>query len=193
MPRLPRLQLSSIWQQRSFRNLWLGTTVSAFGSEISGIAIPLTAVLLLGATSAQMGVLRAVGTCPALLFGFVAGVWIDRLRRRPILIVADIGRALLLAMLPLAAIFDSLHLPLLYLIAFTTGTLTIFFDIAYLSFVPSLVRNDDLLEARHGAEEGGAAEDRRSQPQPARAAPFQQPVDREAARARRQEAAGQRE
>jgi predicted MFS family arabinose efflux permease len=147
MPRLPRLQLSSIWQQRSFRNLWLGTTVSAFGSEISGIAIPLTAVLLLGATSAQMGVLRAVGTCPALLFGFVAGVWIDRLRRRPILIVADIGRALLLAMLPLAAIFDSLHLPLLYLIAFTTGTLTIFYDIAYLSFVPSLVCNDDLLEA----------------------------------------------
>ena len=133
MPRLPRLQLSSIWQQRSFRNLWLGTTVSAFGSEISGVAIPLTAVLLLGATSAQMGVLRAVGTCPALLFGFVAGVWIDRLRRRPILIVADIGRALLLAMLPLAAIFDSLHLPLLYLIAFTTGTLTIFYDIA--SFV----------------------------------------------------------
>jgi len=147
MPRLPRLQLSSIWQQRSFRNLWLGTTVSAFGSEISGIAIPLTAVLLLGATSAQMGVLRAVGTCPALLFGFVAGVWIDRLRRRPILMVADIGRALLLAMLPLAAIFDSLHLPLLYLIAFTTGTLTIFYDIAYLSFVPSLVCNDDLLEA----------------------------------------------
>jgi predicted MFS family arabinose efflux permease len=147
MPQLPLLQLSSIWQQRSFRNLWLGTTVSAFGSEISGVAIPLTAVLLLGATSAQMGVLRAVGTCPALLFGFVAGVWIDRLRRRPILIIADIGRALLLAMLPLAAIFDSLDLPLLYLIAFTTGTLTIFFDIVYLSFVPSLVRNDDLLEA----------------------------------------------
>jgi predicted MFS family arabinose efflux permease len=147
MPRSPFLQLSSIWQQRSFRNLWLGTTVSAFGSEISGVAIPLTAVLLLGATSAQMGVLRAAGTCPALLFGFVAGVWIDRLRRRPILIVADIGRALLLAVLPLAAIFDSLHLPLLYLIAFTIGTLTIFFDIAYLSFVPSLVSGDDLLEA----------------------------------------------
>src|SRR5215212_2790940 len=147
MPRSPFLQLSSIWQQRSFRNLWLGTTISAFGSEISGVAIPLTGVLLLGATSAQMGVLRAAGTCPALLFGFVAGVWIDRLRRRPILMVADIGRALLLAVIPLAAIFDSLHLPLLYLIAFTTGTLTIFFDIAYLSFVPSLVRSDDLLEA----------------------------------------------
>jgi predicted MFS family arabinose efflux permease len=94
-----------------------------------------------------MGLLRAVGTCPVLLFGFVAGVWIDRLRRRPILIVADIGRALLLAVLPLAAIFDSLHLPLLYFIAFTTGMLTIFFDIAYLSFVPSLVSGDDLLEA----------------------------------------------
>src|SRR6185369_8966034 len=132
MPRSPFLQLSSIWQQRSFRNLWLGTTISAFGSEISGVAIPLTAVLLLGATSAQMGVLRAAGTCPALLFGFVAGVWIDRLRRRPILIVADIGRAVLLAVLPLAAIFGVLHLPLLYLIAFATGTLTIFFDIAYL-------------------------------------------------------------
>ncbi|MEO7913561.1 MAG: MFS transporter, partial [Roseiflexaceae bacterium] len=147
MPRLPFLQRSSIWQQRSFRNLWLGTTVSAFGSEISGVAIPLIAVLLLGATSAQMGLLRAAGTCPALLFGFVAGVWIDRLQRRPVLIVADIGRALLLAVLPLAAIFHSLQLPLLYLIAFTVGTLTIFFDIAYLSFVPSLVSDDDLLEA----------------------------------------------
>jgi predicted MFS family arabinose efflux permease len=147
MPRLSHVQLSPIWQQRSFRNLWLGTTVSAFGSEISGVAIPLTAVLLLGATSAQMGLLRAVGTCPVLLFGFVAGVWIDRLRRRPILIIADIGRAVLLAVLPLAAILDRLHLPLLYLIAFATGTLTIFFDIAFLSFVPSLVRSDDLLEA----------------------------------------------
>lgn len=147
MPRLPYMQTSPIWQQRSFRHLWIGTTVSAFGSEISGVAIPLTAVLLLGATSAQMGVLRAVGTFPALLFGFVAGVWIDRLRRRPILMVADIGRAVLLAMLPIAAIFDSLHLPLLYLIAFSVGTLTIFFDIAYLSFVPSLVSENDLLEA----------------------------------------------
>lgn len=147
MPRLPHLQLSPIWQQRSFRNLWLGTTVSAFGSEISGVAIPLTAVLLLSATPAQMGLLRAIGTSPALLFGFVAGVWIDRLRRRPILIAADIGRALLLAVIPLAAIFGGLHLPLLYLIAFTVGTLTIFFDIAYLSFVPALVRADDLLEA----------------------------------------------
>jgi predicted MFS family arabinose efflux permease len=147
MPRLPRIQLSAIWQQHAFRNLWLGTTVSAFGSEISGVAIPLMAVLFLGATPPQMGVLRAVGTCPALLFGFVAGVWIDRLRRRSILMAADIGRALLLAVLPLAAIFDRLHLPLLYLIAFITGTLTIFFDIAYLSFVPSLVHADDLLEA----------------------------------------------
>jgi predicted MFS family arabinose efflux permease len=147
MPRLAHVQLSPIWQQRSFRNLWLGTIVSAFGSEISGVAIPLTAVLLLGATSAQMGLLRAVGTSPVLLFGFVAGVWIDRLRRRPILMVADIGRALLLAVIPLAAIVDSLHLPLLYLISFATGTLTIFFDIAYLSFVPSLVRGDELLEA----------------------------------------------
>jgi predicted MFS family arabinose efflux permease len=147
MPGLPRMQLSAIWQQRSFRNLWLGTTVSAFGSEISGVAIPLTAVLLLNATPAQMGLLRAVGTGPALLFGFFAGVWIDRLRRRPILMVADIGRALLLALIPLAASFGGLHLALLYLIAFTVGTLTIFFDIAYLSFVPSLVRADDLLEA----------------------------------------------
>jgi predicted MFS family arabinose efflux permease len=147
MPRLPRIQLSAIWQQHAFRNLWLGTTVSAFGSEISGVAIPLTAVLFLGATPSQMGLLRAVGTFPALLFGFVAGVWIDRLRRRSILMTADIGRALFLAVLPLAAIFDSLHLPLLYLIAFIVGTLTIFFDIAYLSFVPALVRTDELLEA----------------------------------------------
>src|SRR4029079_8617293 len=102
-------------------------------------------VLLLGATSTQMGVLRAVGTSPALLFGFVAGVWIDRLRRRPILIATDIGRALLLAVLPIAAILHSLNLPLLYLIAFAVGILTIFFDIAYLSFVPALVSEHDLL------------------------------------------------
>ncbi len=88
-----------------FFKLWAAQTISVFGSTITREALPLAAILTLTATPAQVGVLAALGSAPVLLIGLPAGVWVDRLRRRPILIVADLGRALLLFSIPLAAVF----------------------------------------------------------------------------------------
>jgi MFS family permease len=127
--------------------LWLGQTVSQFGSHITGAALPFVAFLTLGATPLQLGILGAMGSLPILLFGLVAGVWVDRLRRRPILIIADLGRALILGTVPLAAVFGVLRMEQLYLVAALTGILTIFFDVAYGTILPSLVQRPQLIEA----------------------------------------------
>ena len=127
-------------------HLWAGQTISIFGSLISRTALPFAAILVLHATPVQMAILSAADLVPGFLFGLVAGVWVDRLRRRPILIAADIGRAVLLASIPLAAFFGRLHIEHLYLVAFLAGILTIFFDVAYVAFLPALVRREDLIE-----------------------------------------------
>src|SRR5437667_5163578 len=90
-----------LWNKADFVKLWVGQTISNFGSGITGIALPLTAVLVLAATPTQMGILAALDGAAVFVFGLVAGVWVDRLRRRPILIIADIGRAVLLGSIPL--------------------------------------------------------------------------------------------
>src|ERR671933_1112078 len=89
-----------LWRHPEFVKLWSGQTISRFGSEISQLAIPLTAALVLSASPAQMGLLAAFEFAPFLLLSLFAGVWVDRLRRRPLLIVADVGRAALLASIP---------------------------------------------------------------------------------------------
>src|SRR5687768_1252002 len=89
---------SPLWRNADFLTFWFARTTSVFGNEITLVALPLTAVLFLDATPVQMGLLRSLGLAPQLLFGLLAGVWVDRLRRRPILIAADTGRAALLAL-----------------------------------------------------------------------------------------------
>src|SRR5215207_7828561 len=103
-------QRTGLWRNADFMRLWLGQTISKFGSHITGVAFPLTALLLLGAGPAEMGLLAAVGAAPALVIGLLAGVWVDRLRRRPILIAADLGRAVLLLSVPLAALLHVLRM-----------------------------------------------------------------------------------
>ena len=122
--------MTGLWRHPDFIKLWAGQTVSLFGSQISLLALPLTAVLILGATPLQMGILTAAGSVPTLLFGLLAGVWVDRLRRRPVLIVADSGRFVLLSLIPLTVLLGVLHIELLYLLAFLVGLLTLFFDVA---------------------------------------------------------------
>lgn len=134
-------------RQPDFRRLWLAQTVSNAGSGVSSVAIPLTAVLVLAATPTDMGVLGAVNTAPALLLSLFVGVWVDRLPRRPILIGTDLGRALLLALIPLTAALGMLRLDVLYVVAFLAGTLTVVFDIAVTSYVPALVAREELVEA----------------------------------------------
>ena len=135
-----------LWRHRDFVRLWAGQTVSLIGSQITLLALPLTAILALGASAFQMGLLQAATYLPWLLFGLFAGVWVDRLRRRPLMILADIGRFLVLATIPVAALLDLLTLPQVYLVALAAGALTVLFDVAYSAYLPSLVAADDLVE-----------------------------------------------
>ena len=142
-----RVKLGGLWAHPDFVRLWIGQTVSVFGSEISGLALPLTAVLALRATPQEMGFLRTAEGLPFLLVGLFAGAWVDRSRRRPILIAADMGRALLLGSVPAAALLGSLRIGQVYLVGFLTGLLGVFFQVAYASYVPVLVGRRELIEA----------------------------------------------
>ncbi|MDQ5825602.1 MAG: MFS transporter [Chloroflexota bacterium] len=141
---MPRL--GGLWRNAQFVRLWGAQTVSHLGSQVTLLALPLTAVLVLGASPAEMGLLGAAEFAPWMLVGLFAGVWVDRLRRRPILIAADLGRALLLLTVPLAAMLGQLSMPLLYVVAFLAGILSVFFEVAYNAILPSLVRRDELVE-----------------------------------------------
>ncbi len=149
---MKREEIKSLWRHPNFIKLWAGQTVSLFGSQISLLAIPLTAVLILNATPLQMGILTAAEAVPYLLFGLVAGVWVDRLRRRAILIVADVGRFIVLSLIPLDYLLGILRIELLYLLAFLVGTLSIFFDVAYRSYLPSLIEREQLIEGNSKLE-----------------------------------------
>ena len=141
-----RLKLTGLWRHADFMRLWSGQTISVFGSMIGGTALDFTAILFLGATPVQLGVLSAMKIMPGLLAGLFAGVWVDRLHRRPLLIAADVGRALVLATLPLAALLGALHITQVYVVALLISVLTIFFDVAYQSYLPTLVSKRELLE-----------------------------------------------
>ena len=130
-----------------FAKLWVGQTISQLGSQIGSSALGFTAILVLNATPLQLGVLSAVGAVPVLVLGLLAGVWVDRLRRRNILIVADIGRALVLMVVPIAALLGVLRIEVLYVVAVIVAALAVFFDVAYPSYVPSLVPPENLVRA----------------------------------------------
>ncbi|MDB5079038.1 MAG: hypothetical protein JWP00_962 [Chloroflexi bacterium] len=139
-------KFTGLWRHPDFLKLWSGETISLFGSQVTLLGLPLTAVLLLKATPAEMGLLAAVEFLPFLVLSLFAGVWVDRLYRRPILILANIGRGLLLGLVPLAYFFNALSIELLYGVALLTGVLTVFFDVAYQSYLPALVERDHLVE-----------------------------------------------
>ncbi len=130
-----------------FLKLWVGQTISQFGSRITRGALPLIAVITLSADPVQLGILTAVASIPVLLFGLFAGVWVDRLRRRPILILMDVARMLLLLSIPAAALSGQLSMRLLYVVAPALVLLTLIFDTAYHAYLPSLVARDQIVEA----------------------------------------------
>lgn len=134
-------------RNRPFLRLWVAHVTSGAGTAITSVALPLTAVLALGATPSQMGLLVAAGSLPNLLFGFFVGVWVDRVRRRPILVWADLGRAALLLSVPAAAWLGQLSFLHLWFVTFAAGALTAFFQIAAISVLPALVEKRDLVEA----------------------------------------------
>jgi MFS family permease len=136
----------SLWTHRDFRLLWAGDTVSQFGETITNTAAPLLAALVLAATPFEMGLLNAADTAAFLLIGLPAGAWVDRMRRRPLMLAADIGRALLLASVPVAWWLGVLTLVQLILVGLAAGVLSVFFDVAYQSYLPALVSKEQLLE-----------------------------------------------
>ena len=137
----------SLWRQTAFLKLWSAQSVSTFGSMISRVAVPFMAILVLNASPGQIAVLQGANILPAFLIGLVAGVWVDRLRRRPLLIAADLGRAVLLGSIPVLAVVGRLHIEQVYVVAIAVSLLTVLFDVAEQSYLPTVVARDHLLDA----------------------------------------------
>jgi MFS family permease len=137
----------SIWRSGAFVRLWAATTVSYFGSFITRTALPLAAILMLGAGPLEISALRGLELVAGLLVGLVVGAWVDRLRRRPIMVGADLGRAALLATIPVAAVAGVLALPQLLIVAFLTAILTTCFDVASRTYLPTIVSKPQLVTA----------------------------------------------
>ncbi len=145
-------QTDGLWRHPDFRRFWTGQTLSFFGSEVTLLALPLTAVVTLDASGVEMGLLAAAGTTPALVAGLLAGALVDRTRRRPMLIAADLGRAAVLGSVPVVYLLDLLSVWYLCIVAFAAGVLTTFFDIAHSSLLPSIVRREQLVEGNSKLE-----------------------------------------
>ena len=136
----------ALWSHPDFLKLWTGQTISEFGSQVSQLAIPAVAIITLKATPFQVAALETVVFLPFLLLTLPAGVWVDRWRRRWILIAGDLGRAVLLATIPLAYALGELTLTQLYIVGFLVGIHTVFFDVAYQSYLPQIVDRETLVE-----------------------------------------------
>lgn len=137
---------AGLWRHRDFLHLWSAETVSQLGSQVTQLALPVVAVTMLAATPFQMGVLTALETLAFLVVGLPAGAWVDRWRRKRVLVTNDLVRMVALATLPVAWAMGALTLPQLFVVAAVTGTATVFFDVAYQSYLPNLVAKDQIVD-----------------------------------------------
>jgi len=151
-----------LWRHPDFVKLWSAQTVSQFGTQFTQLALPLAAIDVLHASAFEVAALTTVEFLPFLLVSLPAGVWVDRLRRRPILVAGDASRALLLGSVPIVYAFDALTIWQLYTVGFLVGIATVFFDVAYQSYLPALVDRTELIDgnakleiSRAGAQLGG--------------------------------------
>jgi MFS family permease len=141
-----------LWRHADFLKLWSAETVSVFGTQVSQLALPLIAIIALDASPFEVAALGTVEFLPFALFTLPGGVWVDRMRRRPILIAGDLGRAVLLATVPAAYVAGVLTLAQLYVVGFLVGTCTVFFDVAYQSYLPSLVDRELIIDGNSKLE-----------------------------------------
>jgi len=137
----------SLWHNPDFLRFWAGETLSLYGAQITLLALPLTAVLVFDAGPEEVGLLRFLQLIPYLAFALLFGVWIDRRRRRPVMIGANAARTVLIGLVPVLAALDLLTLPTLLVIAFAVGTVSVLFDVSWMSYVPALVKDKQLVEA----------------------------------------------
>ena len=140
-----------------FRRLWVGETISQFGSQVSVLAIPFMATVLLRATAFEVALLTTLQFLPFLLFTLPAGAWLDRMRRRPVLIAGDLVRLVALGTIPLTWTLGLLTIWQLYLVSFVAGVATVFFDVAYQSYLPVLVEREALVEGNGKLQASEAA------------------------------------
>jgi MFS family permease len=145
-----------LWRNRSFVALWSAGTISIFGSLITRTALPFAAILVLDAGPLQISAIRGVEEVAALIFGLVAGAWVDRLRRRPIMIWADIGRAILLGSIPVAFLANALGLTQLVVVAFFAAVLSTVFEVAERSYLPTVVPREQLVGANSAITAAGS-------------------------------------
>jgi MFS family permease len=148
----------SLWRNGDFLRFWSAETISQIGSNVTLLALPLAAILVLDASAFEVAALAAVEWVPWILFSLPAGAWVDRLPRRPVLIATDLGRAAALVSIPLAYAADALTLGHLFAVGFLVGSLSVFFEVAYVAYLPSLVERGQLGEgnAKLEASRSGA-------------------------------------
>jgi MFS family permease len=142
----------SLLRNGDFVRLWTGETISQLGTQITVLAIPLVAIEVLHATTLQVGLLSAAEFAPFLVVGLIAGALVDRMRRRRVLIAGDLGRAIALGSIPLAHAFGILSLGQLFVVVVVSGVLTVFFDVAYQSYLPALVDREQLADGNSKLE-----------------------------------------
>lgn len=146
---MTRLELSKrrgVWRSPAYVRLWTASVISGLGSSVTALALPLLAAFTLNATPFQVGLLAASESAPILLLGLAVGVWVDRRRKRPLMILTDLGRAAFLLLIPIAAWLGVLRIELLLVVAFLVGALSVFFEIASQSFVPTILEPHELTE-----------------------------------------------
>ena len=138
--------LQGLWRHADFMRVWSAAGISAGGSQVTLLALPLTAILVLHASAFEVAAISTAVTLPNVL-GIAAGVWLDRVRRRSVMIGADFGRAAVLASVPVAYAFGVINLPQLYAVALVSGALNVAFEIASQAYLPAIVRREELIEA----------------------------------------------
>jgi len=136
----------SLFRHPNFAKLWTAATVSLFGTQVSQIAIPFIAAVVLNASAGQVGLLTTIEFLPFLLFTLPAGVWVDRFPKRRILVIGDLGRAAMLVSIPIAYALGALTIWQLYVVGFVNGLMTVFFDVADQSYLPTILERDELIE-----------------------------------------------
>ncbi len=147
---------SPLWHKPGFLKLWAGQSVSLMGSAVTGLALPLTAIYVLHVNAGQIGVLKTLQWLPYIVISLFVGAWSDRHRRRPVMIAVNLGEALVLGVIVALAKLGALSLPILFVAVFITGSLTVFFDVSYTGYIPTLVGKDDLLGANSRLQSSSA-------------------------------------
>ena len=142
----PTASRPTVFRLANYRKLWTAATVSLFGTQVSQIAIPYIAAFVLRASPGEVGLLTAIEFLPFLLFTLPAGVWVDRFPKKRILVLGDLGRAAMLVSIPIAWALDGLTIYQLYLVGFVNGLMTVLFDVADMSYLPTILDREDLVD-----------------------------------------------